>query len=118
MEKSFVRAFQSWSAALAAVLLVSNVAAQQVNRNGQAFPSVSCPGIAKGAAIPNSLGGKLGEVAGWYGHSEKEFRALCARDRNLRSDRLGRLHYVCEGAVPTRASNATIPFNSAPWTPS
>lgn len=89
-------------------LAISNQAPAQVNQRGESFPAVSLSKIAKAAEIPGLLGTNLQKVAAWYDRSDVDFRALCQRDKSLRADRQGRLHYVCEGLLPLQnaAANA------------
>ena len=46
------------------------------------------------------LGKNVGQVAAWYGRSAAELRDLCLKEKSLRIDRQGRLHFVCEGLLP------------------
>ncbi len=81
------------------------------------FPAVSLSQGARGAGIISALGGKLPEVARFYGLTEQEFGALCLRDRDLRIDTTGRLLYGCEGSVanaPTAQNAGTNALLSYP----
>ena len=60
----------------------------------------------RGAGIISGLGNKLPAVAKFYGLSEQEFGKLCLKDRDLRTDKSGRLLYACEGAVVAKAPTA------------
>ncbi len=82
---------------LAAIAILSPAGAQ--NAPDPVFPAVSLSKGARGAGIISALGRKLPEVARFYGMTEQGLGALCLRDRDLRVDNRGRLHYVCEGAV-------------------
>jgi PKD repeat protein len=56
--------------------------------------------LTRGQDIPASLGSRFAEVAKAYGHTEKELRDICSRDRNsLHVDADARLLYVCR-ALP------------------
>ncbi len=72
----------------------------QTNQRGEAFPQQNFGRNSRAAEIPGILGSKLPQVAAWYDRSEKELRELCQKDKTLRMDRQGRLHYVCEGLLP------------------
>lgn len=83
------------------------------------FPAVSLSQGARGAAIITALGNKLPDVARFYGMTEQELGALCLKDRHLRADTRGRLHYVCEGTVaqaPTAQNAGTDALLSYPST--
>lgn len=83
----------------------------QTNSAGVAFPAQALNKIGAGAEIPALLGGNLNPVAAWYGRSANELRALCSREKSVRSDRQGRLHFVCDGLLPLQnvaASNAAV----------
>lgn len=82
----------------------------QTNRRGEDFPQQALPRVAKGMEIPGMLGKKLKDVAAWYDRSEAELRDLCQKERNLRLDRQGRLHFVCEGLLPLQnvAASSTV----------
>lgn len=67
------------------------------------FPGVALPKVARGADVVTALGLNLPAVARWYGHTEADFRKLCARERSLAADRSGHLFYACAGMV----ANAT-----------
>ena len=71
------------------------------------FPAMSFSQGLRGAGIISGLGNKLPAVAKFYGLSEQEFGKLCLRDRDLRTDKSGRLLYACEGVVAAQAPTAT-----------
>ena len=71
------------------------------------FPAMSFSQGLRGAGIISGLGNKLPAVANFYGLSEQEFGKLCLRDRDLRTDKSGRLLYACEGLVAAQAPTAT-----------
>lgn len=102
------------ASALGALLPASLEA--QTNPEGVPFPVQALRKIASGAEIPGLLGRNLGPVAAWYGRSEGEMRQLCLREKSLRADRQGRLHFVCEGLLPLQnvaAANAGNAGNAA-----
>ena len=92
------------SFSLIAVLLLNTFPAistqAQTNRRGETFPLQSLPREGRGAEIPGLLGGRLPQVAAWYDRTDAELRDLCQKEKNLRMDRQGRLHFVCEGLLP------------------
>lgn len=55
----------------------------------------------------DSLGARLGEVAGWYGKSADELRKQLLSDRRLRIDANGRMFAVEEMTAPLAATRAT-----------
>ncbi len=85
---------------LAALTFISTAALGQTNHRGESFPQKAFPKPPRGAEIPAALGARMPQIAAWYDRSESELRDLCVKERNLRMDRLGRLHFVCEGLLP------------------
>lgn len=66
-----------------------------------AFPDLNLTDRrAQGERAVQLLGGRLPEVAAWYGKSTEEFRTLLRRDRHLRIDRRGRLFVEDELEAP------------------
>ncbi len=78
----------------------SLTAYSQTNARGVAFPVQALNRAGAGAEIPAMLGKNVGQVAAWYGRSAAELRDLCLKEKSLRIDRQGRLHFVCEGLLP------------------
>lgn len=81
------------------------------------FPNLNLGRETRGSAILSALGGRMPEVAKFYGLSEQEFGALCLRDVDLRANRNGRLFYVCEGITaeaPTAQNGGTQALLSYP----
>jgi PKD repeat protein len=69
------------------------------------------------------LGSRLKQVAAWYDRTDVELRELCVKEKTLRMDRQGRLHFVCEGLLPlqnavvraeTTTTGTTIPSGPFP----
>ncbi len=85
-------------------LLASLAAAQE----GGAFPAIELGKGARGSALIRALGSRLPEVARFYGMTEQELGSLALSDRDLQSDRNGRLLFACEGmaAQAPTAGNA------------
>ena len=90
----------SHSIGIAALLIASATLHAQTNRRGEDFPQQNLPRHGRSQEIPALLGEKLGQVAAWYDRSATDFVKLCAQEKTLRSDRHGRLHFVCEGLLP------------------
>lgn len=90
----------SHSIGLAALLFTSATLQAQTNRRGEAFPQQNLLRHGRSQEIPALLGAKLTQVAAWYDRSAADFVKLCAQEKTLRSDRQGRLHFVCEGLLP------------------
>lgn len=95
-----------------AVSLLATVSLQaQTNRRGETFPQQNLPRHGRSQEIPALLGAKLNQVAAWYDRSSADLVKLCAQEKTLRSDRQGRLHFVCEGLLPLQnavAKAATV----------
>ena len=87
-------------------VVASSVLAQE-GANG-AFPGIELGKGARGSALIGALGSRLPEVARFYGMTEQELGSLALRDRDLHSDRNGRLLFACEGmaAQAPTAGNA------------
>jgi PKD repeat protein len=90
---------------------LSLVASAQTNHRGEAFPQQNFGRNSRAAEIPVLLGSKLPEIAAWYSQTEKELKDMCQKDKTLRMDRQGRLHYVCEGLLPLQ--NAVVKGTTA-----
>jgi PKD repeat protein len=82
------------------VLGVVSTAYGQVIPSGRPAPITSARSNARGPEILTRLGDKLPEVARHYKKSPEELREITRRDNSLWCDHDGRLHYVCETAVP------------------
>lgn len=91
--------------AFSALFLATSLHAQ-TNHRGEPFPEQNMPRIGRSQQIPGMLGAKLGEVASWYDRSAEELTDLCQREQSLRSDRQGRLHFVCDGLLPLQGAIA------------
>lgn len=92
------------------IFLASGVTAfSQTNHRGENFPSIQLPRNGRSQEIPGLLGSKLGQVASWYDRSDAELIKLCQQEKAIRSDRQGRLHFVCDGLLPLQnaMANAT-----------
>jgi PKD repeat protein len=85
---------------LAAALFASATLQAQTNRRGEAFPQQNLSRNGRAQEIPALLGAKLTQVAAWYDRSAADLVKLCAQEKNLCSDKQGRLHFVCEGLLP------------------
>jgi PKD repeat protein len=79
----------------------------QTNHRGESFPAQNLNQNGRSQQIPALLGARLNEVAAWYDRSAAELTAICQREKSLRSDRQGRLHFVCEGLLPLQAAAAS-----------
>ena len=97
------------SIGLAATLLASASLQAQTNHRGESFPQQNLPRNGRSQEIPALLGPKLNQVAAWYDRSAADFVKLCTEEKTLRSDKQGRLHFVCEGLLPLQnaVANAT-----------
>lgn len=74
--------------------------AQNVPAPGRpGMPQLRVRGGERGEEAVQALGGRLAEVAAHYRKSEDELRGMFHRDRSLRLDPRGHLHYSCEGLV-------------------
>jgi PKD repeat protein len=86
---------------IAGIILASSITAfSQTNQRGENFPSIQLPRNGRSQEIPGLLGSKLGQVASWYDRSDAELIKLCQQEKAIRSDRQGRLHFVCDGLLP------------------
>ncbi|MFO1439283.1 MAG: PKD domain-containing protein [Verrucomicrobiaceae bacterium] len=94
------------SIGLAATLLATSSLQAQTNRRGEAFPQQNLPRHGRSQEIPALLGAKLNQVAAWYDRSSADLVKLCTQEKTLRSDKQGRLHFVCEGLLPLQ--NAVV----------
>ncbi len=83
-------------------------AASRAHPAKPAFPQLNLPEAkAQGQRAIDLLGGRLPEVAAWYGKSADEFKALLLNDRRLRIDRRGRLFVEDELEAPLPADPAS-----------
>jgi PKD repeat protein len=85
---------------------LSLVASGQTNHRGEAFPQQNFGRNSRAGEIPSLLGSKLPQIAAWYDRTDQDLKDLCQKDKTLRMDRQGRLHYVCEGLLPLQ--NAVV----------
>lgn len=110
----------AWVAGLLATLLVAaTVQAQAPDRAAlevvphrvkPAFPSLQLrDAVSRGQRALELLGGRLPEVAAFYGQSPDEFRSRMLNDRSMRLDRNGRVFLVDEIDRPLPASTAVGP---------
>lgn len=119
--------FTHRASCLTAVLILNTLlgitAHAQTNRRGEAFPLQSFAKHTRGTEIPALLGSRLKQVAAWYDRTDVELRELCVKEKTLRMDRQGRLHFVCEGLLPlqnavvraeTTTTGTTIPSGPFP----
>ena len=67
------------------------------------FPVLELPEKARGQRAIDLLGGRLPELAAWYGKSPAEFAAILRRDRNAWLDRQGRVFYQEDLDAPLQA---------------
>ncbi|MEK7780059.1 MAG: autotransporter-associated beta strand repeat-containing protein, partial [Verrucomicrobiota bacterium] len=63
------------------------------------MPELRMRGGERGEEAIQMLGARLPEVAAHHRRSAAELRAMLRRDRSLRLDSRGRLHYLCEGLI-------------------
>ena len=93
---------------LAATLAAASLQAQ-TNQRGEGFPQQNLPRNGRSQEIPVMLGARFQEIAAWYDRSADDLVKMCQTERTLRSDRQGRLHFVCEGLLPLQnaIANAT-----------
>ena len=99
-----------FKATLVLALTASAVTASARPAPEPVFPALDLGKSSRGAGIVAALGNRLPEVARFYGMTEQALGALCLRDRDLRADRSGRLHYACEGTTaqaPTAGNAGT-----------
>jgi PKD repeat protein len=86
-----------WTAGLLVAAALATSAWAQSNRSSAPpkppFPIVDLPEKARGQRAIDLLGGRLPELAAWYGKSPAEFAAILRRDRNAWLDRQGRMFY-------------------------
>lgn len=82
--------------------------ARTLHRDKGAFPQINLADRAtRGQRAVDQLGGRLPEVAAWYGKSADEFKAQLLHDRSWRLDHRGRVYIVEELARPLAATNPT-----------
>jgi PKD repeat protein len=94
------------SIGLAATLIATASLQAQTNRRGESFPQQNLPRSGRSQEIPALLGAKLDQVAAWYDRSSADLVKLCTQEKTLRTDKQGRLHFVCEGLLPLQ--NAVV----------
>lgn len=94
------------SIGLAATLIATSSLQAQTNRRGESFPQQNLPRSGRSQEIPALLGAKLDQVAAWYDRSSADLVKLCTQEKTLRTDKQGRLHFVCEGLLPLQ--NAVV----------
>jgi PKD repeat protein len=96
---------KSWTklCAVALAVFAVGVSAQtsQPHPPKPPFPQIDLPQKARGAQAIQLLGGRLPEVAAWYGKSPAEFASILRRDRMAIIDRKGRMLYEEEIEPPT-----------------
>lgn len=64
-----------------------------------AMPTLRVRGGEQGEEAIRAMGSRLPEVAAHYRKTEGELRGMLRRDKSLRLDPRGSLHYLCEGLV-------------------
>ena len=80
-----------------ACLFLAVFAAQGQQAARPEFPAgIRLAAAARGEAAITALGGRLPEVAAYYGKSPQQLRGLFRSDHSLHADRDGRLYYACE----------------------
>ena len=67
------------------------------------FPELNLPERARGDDAVQALGGKLPEVAAWYGMSTQEFARMLRQDRTAWLDRKGKLLFIDGFDAPPEA---------------
>jgi len=67
------------------------------------FPTLDLPEKARGQRAIDLLGGRLPELAAWYGKSPSEFAEILRRDRTAWLDRHGRMFYQEDLETPLQA---------------
>lgn len=105
------RCLTSFLAAILVMLSLPGVPASHAG-SGNIFPALSVtPGLS-GAAAVSALGGKLPEVAGYYGLTAEQLRQRLLRDEGLRLARTGHLLRLSAGP----GASATTPFAAPAFT--
>ena len=109
MKLKSVRRLKRYLTASAATLLIGTAAAAPTN----SFPALKLARAAHGEEAIRDLADKLPAVAAFYHKSPAELRELFRRDKDLHTDRHGRLFYTCQlaGAGSTNktaTSNLTV----------
>jgi len=107
-----------WTAGLLIAAALATPAWSQSNRSSAPpkppFPIIELPEKARGQRAIDLLGGRLPEIAAWYGKSPAEFAAILRRDRNAWLDRQGRMFYQEDLEAPLGAdSPASAPSLTA-----
>ena len=107
-----------WTAGLLVAAALATPAWSQSNRSSAPpkppFPIIELPEKARGQRAIDLLGGRLPEIAAWYGKSPAEFAAILRRDRNAWLDRQGRMFYQEDLEAPLGAdSPASAPSLTA-----
>ena len=98
-----------WTAGLLIAAALATPAWAQSDRSSAtcpkpAFPVLELPEKARGQRAIDLLGGRLPELAAWYGKSPAEFAAILRRDRNAWLDRQGRMFYQEDLDAPLQAT--------------
>jgi PKD repeat protein len=88
-------------AAMATVAISVSAQTSQPHPAKPPFPQIDLPSKARGAQAIQALGGRLPDVAAWYGKTPAEFSAILRRDRMAIIDRKGRMLYEEEIEPPT-----------------
>ena len=91
---------------LTAFVAASTTAFAQTNQRGESFPRQNFNRTLRSQEIPAQLGQQLGQVAAWYNRSAQQLSELCVKEKTLRMDRQGLLHFVCEGLLPLQNAMA------------
>jgi len=107
-----------WTAGLLVAAALATPAWSQSNRSSAPpkppFPIIELPEKARGQRAIDLLGGRLPEIAAWYGKSPAEFAAILRRDRNAWLDRQGRMFYQEDLDAPLQSdSPASAPSITA-----
>ena len=96
-----------WTAGLLIAAALATPAWAQSDRSSAPpkppFPVLELPEKARGQRAIDLLGGRLPELAAWYGKSPAEFAAILRRDRNAWLDRQGRVFYQEDLDAPLQA---------------
>lgn len=89
----------------ACLVPVSHVAFAQPNLPAakKPFPTLNLPQRARGDAALGALGGKLPEVAAWYGMSTQAFARMLRQDPHAWLDRKGKLVFIDGFEAPPEA---------------
>jgi PKD repeat protein len=94
--KTFLTIFIAGILCASSLLFITPISAQERRTKDQQFPQIELSAPARGAAILDSLGRRLPEVAAWYGKSVDELTQIVLQDKTAWIDRRGHLLYACE----------------------